>query len=107
MLVGDVRWAAPRGGSSCTLSGGRKLSPAVIWVSKNRQVRRAIMRRKLRSMSVSAGPRTTIGSLDHHDHTGATDHSASIGAAATSSASGRYTTATTASAGPTHMVASE
>src|SRR5687767_10339672 len=88
MLVGDVRWAAPTGGSSCTLSGGRWLSAGPTNVSKYRHVRRAVVRRNASSAADRRGRGGAVGRLSHHAIAGATNHSPMTGPA-TTSASGR------------------
>jgi hypothetical protein len=81
MFVGDVRCAIPCGGSSWKLSGGRSLSSAPTNVSKNRQVRRATVRRKAASPSVRRERFSRIGWLSHQDAPGARNHSAITGPA--------------------------
>src|SRR6185437_13835420 len=54
MLVGEVRWARTGFGSSWKLSGGRKVSSGPTKASKNRQVRRAVERRTVRSAGESS-----------------------------------------------------
>src|SRR5436190_21419379 len=84
MLVGDVRWAGPFGGSSWTLSGGRWLSIEPTNVSKNRHVRRATIRRNAQSSTDSRGRAGRSGRLSHHATAGDTSHSAMTGTATTS-----------------------
>src|SRR4051812_37131248 len=106
MLVGDVRCAAPLGGSSWTLSGGRWLSTGPMYVSKYRHVLRATVRRKTLSSLDSRGRGACIGRLIHHAIDGENAHSVSTGAA-TASASRRNATSamhtTSAATGRIHI----
>ena len=63
MLVGEVREATSGTGSSWKLSGGSQLSRAVTKVSKNRQVLRAVRRRKASCPGFNSGARGSIGWL--------------------------------------------
>ena len=84
MLVGEVRCATPLGGSSWTLSGGRKLSTGPMYVSKYLHVRRATAPRKTKSSLDKRGRGAAVARLNHHATAGATVQSASTGAATTS-----------------------
>src|SRR3954452_11233396 len=111
MFVGDVRWAGPLGGCSWTLSGGRWLSAGPTNVSKNRQVRRATVRRKAESCSDNRGRAARSGRLSHQAAAGDTSHNAATGTATATvphraeESSASPSTATAAVAGTAHMVA--
>jgi hypothetical protein len=108
MLVGEVRCAEPRGGSSWKLSGGRWWSSAPTKLSKKRQVRRATMPRKVRSAGESRGAGATSGRLNHQDSAGAASQRASTGDAASSAEGSSRTSAAaaaTAIAGAVHIEA--
>ena len=76
MLVGEVRCATIDLGTSWKLSGGSMLSDGVTKVSKNRQVRRAVRRKRWASASVTASRCAMLGErLHHRASAGAVSHS--------------------------------